>query len=105
MIKMKTEENGLKEDLHFLLTSLRDYLNKMRNSLNSNKFETFFLIYKQFNRSLGELLGITKYGNGIPKTEHDEVIEVTFKELSELMREAHEMEEEFLKRLNKSIQP
>jgi len=100
---METEQNNLREDLKFLITSLKDYLYKMKNSLINNRLETFFLIYKQFNRTLGEVFGITKYGNGLPKTEHDEVLEITFKELDELLREVHEIEEVFLKKLNESI--
>ncbi len=99
---MSNYQDNIKDDLSFLLSALKSYLEKMKKSLISNNLETFVIIYKQFNRTLGEIFGITKYGDGVPKTERDEVIFSAFKELDELMREAHEIEEEFLKKLSDS---
>lgn len=97
-----SERESIKNDVEFLLKALMDYLEKMRRSLENEAIETFLRVYKQFNRAIGEIIGITKYRDCIPGKEHSELVMVTFHEIYRLLKEAHEIEEKFLLLLRKT---
>lgn len=73
----------------------------MKKSLKENNLVGFTMLYKQFNRALGEIIGITKYGNGLPPKEHSKLMMYVYTEIDKLLKELYELEEQYLKRIEK----
>ena len=104
VIKIAGEtESAIRSEIAFLLTTAKNLLKSMEDTLAKKEYETYLRAYKQFHRIIGEIFALKRIAATYLRVSEElmQSIDILLTEVERLLEKAGDLEEEFLKVLSK----
>ena len=104
VIKITGEtESAIRSEIAFLLTTAKNLLKSMEDTLAKKEYETYLRAYKQFHRVIGEIFALKRIVAAYLRVSEELIqsIDILLTEVERLLEKAGDLEEEFLKALSK----